>query len=291
MERKGIDLHMHTSVSDGTDSPEEILLRVKEAGIGLFSVTDHDALKGSRIIPPLLRKGDPRFLSGAEFSCRDEQGKYHILGYGYDPEGASIREVVKAGHRLRMKKVEARLDFLRTEFGFAFPPEEIEGLMALDNPGKPHIGNLMVKYGFAESKETAIKQYLNRLRFPSEYVRPEAAIRGILESGGVPVLAHPAYGDGDQLILGEEMDERVRRLMGYGLKGMECFYSGFTVKLCRQMLALAERYGLYVTCGSDYHGSNKMVELGDTGLDTGLEYPEGLRRFLEEMKSHEYSAV
>ena len=291
MERKGIDLHMHTSISDGTDSPEEILLRVKEAGIGLFSVTDHDALKGSRIIPPLLRKGDPRFLSGAEFSCKDEKGKYHILGYGYDPEAAAIRDVVEYAHRLRIMKVTARLDYLKSEFGFVFPPEELEALMALDNPGKPHIGNLMVKYGFAGSRETAIREYIDRAQFPGGFLRPEAAILGILESGGVPVLAHPAYGDGDQLILGEEMDERVRRLMEYGLKGLECFYSGFTGKLSRQMLSLAERYGLYVTCGSDYHGRNKLVELGDTGLDAEQEYPEGLRRFLEEMRSREYPQV
>ncbi len=291
MGRKGIDLHMHTAVSDGTDSPEELLLRVKEAGIGLFSVTDHDALKNSLIMPALLRAGDPRFLSGVEFSCKDELGKYHILGYGYDPGADAIRAVVGRGHQLRMKKLMARLDFLKTEFGMAFPPEEVSGLLALDNPGKPHIGNLMVRYGYAETKDIAIRDYLNRAHFRNEYIRPEEAIRGILDSGGVPVLAHPAYGDGDQLILGEELEERVRRLMGYGLRGMECFYSGFTVKLCREMLSLAARHALYSTCGSDYHGKNKLVELGDTGLETEREYPESLRRFLEDMESHAYSAV
>ena len=291
MARGGIDLHMHTVISDGTDSPEEILSRVRAAGIGLFSVTDHDALKGSRIVPALLTEGDPCFLSGVEFSCKDGQGKYHILGYGYDPEGAAIRSVVDHGHRLRMEKAAARLEFLKTEFGFDFPPEEVSGLMALDNPGKPHIGNLMVKYGYAETKETAIRQYLNRLHFRSEYVGPEEAIRGILESGGVPVLAHPAYGDGDQLILGEELDMRVQRLMDWGLRGLECFYSGFTERLRREALSLAERYGLYITCGSDYHGGNKLVELGDTGLVGEGEYPSGLRRFLEDMKRHVYSAV
>ena len=75
-----IDLHMHTTVSDGTDPPEQIVARVREAGIGLFSVTDHDAVKAGQVIPPLLGKGDPAFVTGAEFSCRDEEGKYHILG-------------------------------------------------------------------------------------------------------------------------------------------------------------------------------------------------------------------
>jgi predicted metal-dependent phosphoesterase TrpH len=290
-ERNRIDLHLHTNVSDGTDSPETLLSRVREAGIGLFSVTDHDAIKCGRVLPALLRAGDPRFLSGVEFSCRDEQGKYHILGYGYDPEAPAIREAVDAGHRLRMKKVAARLDFLKTEFGFVFPQAEIDGLLALDNPGKPHIGNLMVKYGYADTKEIAIRQYINRLRLRSDHLRPETAIRGILESGGVPVLAHPAYGDGDQLILGGEMDARVRRLLEMGLKGLECFYSGFPFKLRAEVLALAERYSLYVTCGSDYHGGNKLVELGDTGLRYEMGLPAGLERFLEEMESHESAAI
>ena len=278
-----IDLHMHTTISDGTDTPAEIIAHVREAGIGLFSVTDHDAIKSSGIIPSLLRSGDPCFLAGVEFSCKDEEGKYHILGYGYDPGGSSIRAAVDSGHRLRMKKVTARLDFLRSEFGFTFPDFELKQLLSQDNPGKPHIGNLMVKYGYAATKEEAIQQYIDRLHFPNAYIRPEEAIQGILNSGGIPVLAHPSYGSGDQLILGEDMDRRIRRLMDCGLKGLEGFYSGFTSKLTREILSFAGRYGLYVTAGSDYHGSNKLVVLGDTGLDGDAELPDGLRRFLADI--------
>ncbi len=276
-----IDLHMHTSVSDGTDSPEEILRRVKAAEIDVFSVTDHDAVKAGRIIRGIISEDDPLFIPGVEFSCKDEDGKYHILGYGFDPDDPAIVGVVSRGHGVRMKKVLARLDFLREEFGFTFPPEEIDDLMSEDNPGKPHIGNLMVKYGYAESKEEAINKYINGIRFKNEYVRPEEAISGILDAGGVPVLAHPFYGDGDDLILGEDMENRLVRLMGFGLRGVEAFYSGFTAKLRNDMLSIAERHGLLVTAGSDYHGSNKMVILGDTGLDDEEKYPGGLRRFLE----------
>ena len=279
-----IDLHMHSTVSDGTDSPEQLVARVREAGLSLFSVTDHDAVKAGRIIPPLLGEGDPAFLTGVEFSCRDEEGKYHILGYGYDPEAESMRELVDFGHRLRMKKVRARLDFLSSAFGFSFPEEDLQRLLALDNPGKPHIANLMVRLGYAESKESAIRDFINRLRLRSEYLRPEQAVRGILGGGGIPVLAHPSYGDGDQLILGEEMDARLRRLMSFGLQGLEAFYSGFTPKLSRELLSFAERYGLYVTAGSDYHGKNKLIALGDTGLDPSAEQPEGLKRFLNNVK-------
>ena len=278
-----IDLHMHTTVSDGTDLPGEIIARVREAGIGLFSVTDHDSVKAGLMISPLLEEGDPVFLTGVEFSCRDEEGKYHILGYGFDLDAEPIRQLIQTGHRLRISKVRARLDYLKKEFGFSVPQEKLKELFALDNPGKPHIANLMVRLGYAKSKEQAIREYINRLRFRSEYVRPEAVISSILNSGGIPVLAHPSFGDGDQLILDEEMDRRLCHLMDFGLQGVEAFYSGFTPQLTKAMLSFAERYNLYVTAGSDYHGRNKLVQLGDTGLGNPDEWPEGLHKFLSDI--------
>lgn len=276
-----IDLHMHSTVSDGTDTPSELIKLVREAGIELFALTDHDAIKGCAEIRKLRREDDPRLVNGVEFSCRDAHGKYHILGYNYDPDGASIREVVALGRRYRMKKVAARIGFIRDRFGFVFSDEDIQNLMALDNPGKPHIGNLMVRYGYVPSKEIAIREYLSQAHFPDEYVRPEEAIWGILKSGGIPVLAHPAFGSGEELILDAEMDERLRRLIGYGLQGVEGFYSGFTPKLTAEMLEFAEKYDLYVTAGSDYHGKNKMIALGDSTPGAGVLIPEGMKRFLK----------
>ena len=280
-----IDLHMHTRISDGTDTPDEIIDKVREAGITLFSVTDHDAVKGGALIPGLIKDGDPEFICGVEFSCKDENGKYHILGYRYDPESPAIISVVRKAHELRMGKVRARLDFIKDEFGFVFSDEDIRSLFAMDNPGKPHIGNLMVKYGYARTKEEAINDFIDKIRFKNRYVRPEEAIAGIIAAGGVPVLAHPFFGDGGQLILGDEMDGRLRRLVGYGLKGVEAFYSGFTPKLIGQMLEMADTYDLYVTAGSDYHGSNKLVRLGDTNLvPAEEEWPKGLKRFLRDVR-------
>ena len=280
-----LDLHLHSTVSDGTDTPQALLAFVREAGLVLFSLTDHDAVKGCEQIKKLRGPEDPAFLTGVEFSCRDEEGKYHILGYGFDPEAPAIRRVVETGHRFRLRKLQTRLDFLKDRFGFRFPEAELRALRELDNPGKPHIGNLMAKLGYADSKEKAIKEYIDRLRIRSDSVRPEQAIQGILASGGIPVLAHPCYGSGDELILGDDLDRRVRKLMDLGLQGVEAFYSGFTPKLSRQMLKAAEKHGLYVTAGRDYHGANKLIPLGDTGLEEAREWPEGLYRFLEEIKT------
>ena len=278
-----VDLHMHSNVSDGTDSPAEILEKVKTAGLEIFSLTDHDAIKGCLAIRRILQDGDPVFIPGVEFSCRDELGKYHILGYGYNVESGAMPEFVESSHNVRMEKLEARLEYLKTDLGIVFPEEEYKQLYSLDNPGKPHIAKLMVKYGYAETKEQAFSDVLNHLPVLPAYIRPEQAIEAILEGGGIPILAHPSYGDGDQLVLGKEMEERICRLMEFGLKGLEAFYSGFTPQIRNEILDFADRYDMFVSAGSDYHGANKMIELGDTGLDESEGRKERLAVLLKEL--------
>ena len=203
-----IDLHMHTTISDGTDTPEELLSVVKSAGITHFSITDHDAVAGAKIMMDLLSPGDPLFIPGVEFSCKDDLGKYHILGYGFDPSSPSILKVVEKGHENRMTEVRARIKALKDERSIVFPKEEIEKLMALPNPGKPHIGNLMVKYGYAESRKDAITGIINKLSVKSLDLAPGEVIDAIKNAGGVSVLAHPAFGSGTQKIFGKELESR-----------------------------------------------------------------------------------
>lgn len=284
-----IDLHMHSTASDGTDSPEEIIANVKKAGIDLFAVTDHDGIAGALEVERLL-KADPEnlslgFIRGIEFSCKDEFGKYHVLGYDYDPSSEELNRVVSLAHKNRLEKVNLRLEFLKEEFGFTFRQEDIEALLKNANPGKPHIANMMIRYGYASSIPQAMHDFLNKKKFPNSYISPEMAIQTILESGGVPILAHPVYGDGSQMILGDELKERIRRLMDFGLQGVEAYYSGFTPKLIRQMIFLSQIYRLYVTAGSDYHGSNKLVQLLDTNLETVKDGCPGLFRFLDRVLS------
>ena len=199
--------------------------------------------------------------------------RFHDLGHS--------NAIVATAHELRLKKVHARLDFLREELGFDLPEEEISKLLLLNNPGKPHIANLLVRYGYAENKEQGI-EYIDRKHFRSEYLHPKDVISAIRDAGGIPVLAHPPYGSGNDIIVRDELAERVERLIGYGIEGLEGYYSGFTKVLRDEVLGLAERHGLLVTAGSDYHGSNKLVDLGDTGLDAGKP-ADGLCRFLSKI--------
>ena len=284
---KYIDLHMHSTCSDGTDEPLELFEKAGAAGLNMFSLTDHDATSGCEEILKKLADsaaGDADacfyFLSGAEFSCQDEGGKYHILGYGYDPEADSIRRLVKYGHALRMKKLNGRIRFLKNKFGFVFSEEDIAQVKSLPNPGKPHLAQLMLNYGYVKTKKEAFHEYLNKKRFKVDHVKPEKAIEGILDAGGIPVLAHPSYGDGDQVIVGQELRNRIEYLMEMGVKGLEAYYSGFTPKLEAELLGYAGEYNLYVTAGSDYHGTNKLVHMGETNLEDTADAAEGLIRFI-----------
>ena len=291
-----IDLHMHTTESDGTDTPEEILALVRREGIRLFSVTDHDAVRGAAAVAKIVQDPGPvvypRFVTGVEFSCRDEEiiegktvkNKYHILGYAYDPGSKAILDLVELVHRYRMDKVVRRLHGLEESFGFRFPRENVRALLSLPNPGKPHIGNLMARLGYAPTKDHAIANYINRLHIQARYVSPGEAISGILAAGGIPVLAHPSFGDGDQNIHGEDLDRRVKKLRGMGIMGLEAFYSRNTADNTREILALAEKHSLCVTAGSDYHGTNKTVRLGQTNLPQDGPVPAGLDRFLQMLR-------
>ena len=276
-----IDLHMHTTISDRTDTPEELLSVVKSAGITCFSITDHDAVMGAQQMMDLLSPSDPVFIPGVEFSCKDELGKYHILGYGFDPSSPSIREIVNKGHENRMAEVSSRLKALKEERSIAFPAEEIERLMALPNPGKPHIGNLMVKYGYAQSRSQAITEIINKLHVKSLDLSPDEVITSIRNSGGISVLAHPVFGSGTQKIFGKELEARVDHLAEMGLQGIEAYYSGFTREIREEVLAIAEKRGLLITCGSDYHGKNKTVRPGEIGTDSPDDYLEKTGAFLK----------
>lgn len=277
------DLHIHTSVSDGTDTPEELLEKVRSLSMKVFSITDHDASKGCRSIAKNLSSNDPRFITGAEFSCRDSKGKYHILAYGYGLESESIKRLIETGHSYREKKLERRLELLKSKYAITFPDDEIEALRALDNPGKPHLGNLLAKYGFAQSKDEAIDKFVNTIHTQSEYVSPEYAIDAIIAAGGIPVLAHPTFGSGREFIVGDEMKHRLERLISFGLKGVEAFYSKFTPELNKELLSFATDFNLYVTAGSDYHGKNKDIPLGETNMQSIKTLPEGMKRFFAEV--------
>lgn len=257
------DVHMHSVFSDGTDTPKALLECVRNTGLDLFSLTDHDTAEGCSIVQKLLRPDDPRFLYGIEFSCKDRSGKYHILGYCYDAENKAIKETTAFVHNVRLQKTANRFSFLKQHFGFTFSDSEQAALMALPNPGKPHFAALLLDKGYVATKAEGFDAF-SGYHGTEPDLSPEEAIHAIRQAGGLPILAHGILADGSKVLSVEEIDSRVARFKKDGLMGLECYYSSFTPQQKEIMLQLAEKYDLFVTAGSDYHGRNKPVKLGET---------------------------
>lgn len=270
------DLHIHSVYSDGTDTPATLLQSVRAAGLDIFALTDHDTAEGCAAVRALLAPGDPAFVDGIEFSCRDGWGKYHVLGYGFDAEKPSIRAAADFAHQVRILKMQNRFAYLAERFGFTFTDEERARLLALKNPGKPHFAAMLLEKGYVKTKMEGFEAF-SGYRDTEPTLAPEDAIEAILRAGGIPVLAHGVLADGSAVLAEAEIAGRVARFKAAGLMGVECYYSTFTPRQREIMLALAERHGLLVTAGSDYHGTNKAVRLGETGCAE----PERLRGFYE----------
>ena len=262
-----VDLHIHTNASDGTDSPEQLLWNIQKAGINIFAVTDHDTIKGAlkmkRIIPPGIK-----FIQGVEFSCITEGGaKCHILGLGYDEYNPDFREALRKGDELRHQKFHLRIKLLRENFGITFTDDETASLLSIPSVGKPHIANMMVMKGLAASKQDAIERYIDKCRTGSTRIDARLAVKAINSAGGFPVWAHPLGGEGEKELSEDRFRITLRELMSYGIKGLECWYSKYTVKKCKWLTDYAETSGLLVSGGSDYHGTNKAIPLGRLNSD------------------------
>ena len=263
--RSLIDLHIHTTASDGSDSPAELARKV--AGLRIFSVTDHDTIDGAlqmeRLVPP-----GTVYIRGVEFSCVSPAGKCHILGYGYDPRHPALLEALEEGRTLRLEKLQRRLEALRAHFGIILTDDELSRLYSLNSPGKPHLGKILLDRGLAETLDGAIQTYL-KIRVPGrDRIDAGRAIAAIEKAGGRSVWAHPLGGEGEKRLTPEKFEDQLQTLLAAGLKGMECHYSRYSREEIQFLRDRAAAHGLTVTGGSDYHGINKRnLELGMLSME------------------------
>lgn len=261
-----LDLHIHTTASDGSDTPAQLAGRLREAGIRLFSVTDHDTIDGALEMAHLVPEGT-RFLRGVEFSCTSPGGKCHILGYGYDPDHPAFRAALEEGRQLRLQKLERRLRRLQEDFGVVLTEGERDWLLHRSSPGKPHLGRILLNRGMAPDLDSAIRTYLGNVP-GRDRIEAETAVRAITAAGGVSVWAHPLGGEGEKRLTEARFAELRDVLLAYGIRGMECWYSRYDLEEIRFLVDQAQRHGLIVTGGSDYHGTNKQnLELGQLNAE------------------------
>lgn len=257
------DLHLHTTASDGTDTPTALVKRAKERGIDIISVTDHDTVAGIAEARAALSVG-MRLISGVELSSAvfvDGGFRCHILGYGANIESAPIKHAIDEGMRKRREKLYGRLDYIKRNFGITFDGEELRELESLNAVSKLHIARLLINHGYADGIGEAIDKYLG-MRAPDDRIDAALAIDAILAAGGIPIYAHPIGGEREERLSPSELFRRAEILHGMGVMGLEAYYSRYTAADRAPILNVAEELSMLVSGGSDYHGVNKTVPLG-----------------------------
>ena len=275
------DLHVHSNASDGTDTTEELLQNIQNSGIKIFALTDHDTIKGALKMQKLI-PDDIKFIKGIEFSCKTKNSKCHILGLNYNENDKYFQEALKAGEDLRHEKFFKRIDFLRDKFNINFTSEEIETLLKTPSVGKIHLGNLIVKKGFANTCVEAMENIVDKCKTSNDKIDAELAVSAINLSGGISVWAHPLGGAREKEPTEEKFRETLGELMSFGLKGLECFYSKYKFEKCKWLEKTAHENNLLISGGSDYHGKNKVIPLGRLNADD-IKIDEKLLTILQEI--------
>ena len=244
----GVDLHAHTTASDGGLSPRELVREAARRGVRVLAITDHDSTEGLPEAFDEIAKHPPMTLvPGIEINCDVDGGEVHILGYFLDYQAewfqAFLREQ-RAERKARVYRIAARL----AELGMPIDPEEVLALVKEGSAGRPHVAQVMVTRGYVKSFREAFDRYLRAggpANVPRKKFAPAEAVDIIRRAGGVPVLAHPGLAERDEIIPG---------LVKAGLMGIECYYHEHSAAQTRGYLQMCADLGLVATGGSDFHG-------------------------------------
>ena len=230
------DLHTHSTASDGQYTPTELVRLAKERSLDVLALTDHDTVDGLEEAVQAGKQAGIQVIRGIELSAR-EYPTFHILGYGFDPEAPALSDLcreLKEGRDQRAPRIVAFLE----EQGVHIPLSEVEELAGGRIVGRPHFAQVLVRHGYVSSNREAFDRYLDTYQIG-------------VDSGKLECI--------------------VRELTGFGLDAIECFYPRHTPEQQSFYLHLAEKYGLHVTGGSDFHGERVKpdIKLAGLGLELG----------------------
>lgn len=257
------DLHIHSVLSDGTDSPREIVDKAKQLGIEIMSITDHDCIGAIKDVGDYAGKCGITYINGVELSTF-ASCEIHVLGYCFDPENAQLLEKLDYFEKKRKERAGLILDRLY-QLGIKLDRDCLPSNSA--SVGRLHIAKLMVAQGFSASIPEAFDRYLGangKAYYPSKRITPMQGVELIKQAKGLPVIAHPL-----RFLQQGKIKPLIEGLKPFGLEGIEVYYPVHDASTCAALKDLAKRYGLIATGGTDYHGANRNVELGsvDVKLD------------------------
>ena len=255
------DLHLHSQFSDGTYTPEEVAAQGVRFGFSALALTDHDTVEGCARMAAACATAQIEFIPGAELTAEQAGNELHILGYFLDTQNTKLLAEIGKFQVVRQQRIRdmvARLNELNV-------PLRAEAVFALANcqsPGRPHVARALVKAGLCRSLDEAFERFLKKGRpawVPKAKMSAPEGIELIHQAGGLAVMAHPGL---------NRTDEVIPELVAAGLDGIECFHTKHSPTTAARYLALAEKYNLLITRGSDCHGLSKGRPLiGTVKLD------------------------
>ena len=259
-----VDLHTHSTYSDGSDSPAEIVSAAAAAGLEAVALTDHDNLNGILEAAAAADASEVELIPGVELSCEWQPGGMHLVVLWLEPGPGPLQdrlEILQAGRRQRNVDLIELLQKLDVDISY----EEVVAEAGGTGVGRPHVAAVLVRKGVVGSIPEAFDLYLasGRPAYVERYrLPPEEAIELARASGAVPIVAHPhTLG-----MTGTTLDQELRRLARHGLVGLECYYPEYEPDTRLELVERARDVGLVPSGGSDYHGTYKP------GLEIGRGY-------------------
>jgi hypothetical protein len=243
-----IDLHMHSTFSDGLCSPTELVNKAVAKNLAAISLTDHDCLDGVDEAIAAGRQSNVEVLSGVELSCEFKGRDLHILGYGVDPDHIEFQEMLQRFRDTRHKRGLKIIEKLN-KLGIAIEPDDVIAKSGQGALGRPHIAAVLAENKFVSSPVEAFEKYIGEggpAYVPKYKMSPPEAIRYIRTAGGLAFMAHPG-------IFLKNMDE-MTKLLAEGFDGVEVYHPKHDAATVEALVEMAEREDLLISGGSDYHG-------------------------------------
>ncbi len=253
------DLHLHSTKSDGSLTPTEIAEKAFNAGLKAFALTDHDTVSGVKEAQSKAKELSIKCIPGIEISARLND-EVHILGYNIDIDNEEFLNGIKHIQELRRER---NLKIIRKLHAHGIKVkvyDELDG----ESRGRGHIAKLLYEQGFVRSRAEAFDKYIgkNAPCYQSDVgISPEEAIKLIRVGGGIPVLAHPY-----RYIKDGELSNNVQKMVEFGLGGIEVYYPNYGQGVRQSLKKIADRYGLIVTGGTDYHSEEYGAQLGSVNV-------------------------
>ncbi|MFC2066375.1 PHP domain-containing protein [Chloroflexota bacterium] len=264
-----VDLHVHSTASDGRFSPEEVVNKAAALGLTFMALTDHDTIDG--IIPAMLAaRAFPqlRVIPGVEISTDTPNGEVHVLGYFIDYTDEELKATLGRFRNSRQGRAQGMIAKLGS-LGIHIDWQRVQEIAGAGSIGRPHIAQAMLEKGYIASLQEAFAKYIGHggpAYVEREKVTPVEAVEMIVQSDGLPVMAHPFT-----VISPEAM---IIELKAAGLVGIEAYYGGYTDDEIKSLVGMAGRHNLITSGGSDYHGLDEGREAMIGGADVPIESAE-----------------